>query len=102
MSDLSLILCVVIGLWVVGLIVPPKLDRDRIRESVEKQDGKVIEILPLWGPGRWSARVYEVTYMTAGGERVKANCKTSLGNGVTWTGDRLPSFFPDEDRPNVL
>lgn len=104
MSDLSLTLslCAVIGLWIVLRVVPPRLDRDRIRESVEKQDGKVIEIVPLWGSRSRSNRVYEVSYVTAGGERVKAKCRTSLWNGVTWTSDRSPRFVPDDDGPNVL
>ncbi len=77
---------------VVAFIFTPKLDRDRIRENIEGHGGTVIGILKAWGFGSRHDRAYEVTYMTASGQRVKATCRTSMWNGVYWINDRPPGF----------
>src|SRR5437899_283898 len=65
-----------------AFVITPKLDRDRIRENIEAHGGRVIEILRVWGSGTRYDRAYEVSYMTARGNRVRATCRTSMWNGV--------------------
>src|SRR5579884_1120348 len=77
---------VVIGSWV----LIPKYDHKHIRENVEAHGGRVIEILRAWGSGSRYERAYEVSYMTAQGERIKATCRTSIWDGVYWINDRPP------------
>jgi hypothetical protein len=72
------------------------LDRERIREHVERSGGKVIAI--EWSPfGKgWFGsheRIYEVRYTTRSGKLVEAACKTSMFSGVYWTSDHPPESF---------
>ena len=98
MSDPSSVLYVVflVGVVLFGFIVPPKLDRDRIRENIEGYDGKVIEISRVWEWTRHYDRCYDVSYLTARGRRVNATCRTNMWRGVYWVNDHPPGMFSDE------
>jgi hypothetical protein len=91
MSDVpTIVLFVVCGSVVIGSwVLMPKYDHERIRENVEAHGGRVIEILRVWSISSRD-RAYEVSYMTAQGERIKATCRTSMWNGVYWINDRPP------------
>jgi hypothetical protein len=78
-----------VGAIVVVLrIIADRLDRQRIREEIEENGGKIVEI--HWDPfgpgwfGEKSDRIYEVTYQSKKGHRVVAHCKTSMWSGVYW------------------
>ena len=76
---------------VVGfLILIDKFDRKRITENIEANRGKVIEILRLRGDGSRSEQAYEVSYMTARGERRKETCETGFMSDVSWVSRRPP------------
>src|SRR5262249_26325184 len=92
---------IMIILVAVTLFLAPKFDRERIRENVEAHGGRVIEILKVWafGWGRGSDSTYEVTYMTARGERVTATCRTGIGSGVYWVNQRPPGL--DSGEPDI-
>lgn len=68
----------------------PMGDRERIHEHVESNGGKVIEISGVWGSGRRYERTYDVSYITASGNRMKARCQTSMSTGVLWFSDTPP------------
>ncbi len=80
-------------------VLAPKFDHERIRENVEAHGGRVVEILKVWDWGRGSDRTYEVSYMTASGERVNATCRTSMGRGVYWVNQRPPGL--DSGEPDI-
>jgi hypothetical protein len=95
------------GSWIAAIIlfvfvVIPKMDRQRIREHIDRHGGKVIEIRSDWfaATGR-SARTYEVTYLTRNSDRITAKCITSMISDVQWISDRPPESdsykgnFPD-------
>lgn len=77
-----------VGLAVLGRFLVDRLDRQRIRENLAERGCAVLEI--HWNPfgpgwfGEKGERIYEVIYETRAGERVVANCKTSLFSGVYW------------------
>lgn len=98
MSDPSSVLYVVllVGVVLFAFVVAPKLDHDRIRENIESHGGKVIEILRAWGSGGRNDRAYEVSYMTATGQRKKATCRTNMWRGVYWVNTRPPGLDSDE------
>jgi hypothetical protein len=77
---------------VLSFVLRFKLDRDRIRENIESHGGKVIEIVRTWGFRERYNRAYEVFYITASGQRVKASCKTSMWSGVYWVNDHPPGL----------
>jgi hypothetical protein len=99
MNNLSALLFLLwaIAMLTLVLFVLPRLDRNRIREHVESNGGKVIEILRDWfsGFGGRSARTYDVTYITRQGERITAKCKTGMMNGVQWVADRSPESMSE-------
>lgn len=84
-----------------GLVVNPRLDRNRIRENIEEHGGKVIEIDRGWGWGTRNDRAYEVSYVTARGKRVNATCRTSIWRGVYWVNDRPPGLLAEESETGV-
>lgn len=100
MNDLySVIPIALIAAFVILCIVlPPRFDRERIRKNIEAHDGKMIEVLRAWDFSGRNDRTYEVSYMTAQGQRVKATCKTSMWNGVYWISDRPPGIASDDSR----
>jgi len=95
---LSIVLIVVvIAFVVIYLRVAHSLDRDRIREHVERSGGKVIAIeRNPFGKGWFGSggeRIYEVRYTTRHGKSIEATCKTSMFSGVYWTSDHPPESF---------
>jgi hypothetical protein len=84
-----------------GLVVNPRLDRNRIRENIEEHGGKVIEIDRVWGWGTRNDRAYEVSYVTARGKRVNATCRTNIWRGVYWVNDRPPGLLAEESETGV-
>jgi|SRR5579871_2108120 len=68
----------------------PMWDRERIQGNVAASGGKVIEILSAWGAGSRNDRAYDVSYITASGNRLKARCWTSMSIGVLWLRDTPP------------
>jgi len=94
MSDIGPVILVILAasLIIFTLFVAPKYDRRRIREHIEANGGKVIEILRDWfgGDGGRYRRTYDVTYKTRHGERITATCVTSMTSGVRWVSDRPP------------
>jgi hypothetical protein len=95
MNDVLFVgLLVLVSIFV--FVLTPKLDRDRIRENIEAHGGRVIEILRAWGSGTRYDRAYEVSYMTACGDRVRATCRTSMWNGVDWVNNRPPGLDSGE------
>jgi hypothetical protein len=78
---------------IVPLFVGSKLDHRRIREHVEANGGKVIDVERRWFGGRGGGRymnAYDVTYKTRDGKRITATCITSMTRGVYWISDRPP------------
>jgi hypothetical protein len=80
---------VAIGAWMFSM----SLDKDRIRNYIQDQGGRIISI--SWAPfgtgwfGSKNERIYEVVYYDADGDQHWATCKTSLFSGVYWTDDRV-------------
>jgi len=70
---------------VVFLFLWDQFNRKRIRRNIEARGGRVIEILRNWGSGSRSETVYDISYLTAAGERVSARCKAAMLGGVEWT-----------------
>jgi hypothetical protein len=77
---------------VIGLLVlMDRSNRQSITENIEASGGKVIEILKLWGEGSRSEQAYEVSYITAQGERHKETCKVgNMSSDVSWVSRRPP------------
>jgi hypothetical protein len=88
----SMLLFIAAAAAVVGLLVLiDKSSRQTITQNIEANGGKVIEILKLWGEGSRSEQVYEVSYITAHGERRKETCKVGiLSSDVSWVSRRPP------------
>ena len=76
---------------IVVLTARPTFDRKRIRKNIEAHGGKVVEIVGRSSWGTRNSRIYEVSYTTAGGERMEATCETSM-SGVYWIGQRPPGL----------
>ena len=99
MSNLSTILSFFLAIAILSfvLFVVPRLDRNRIREHVESNGGRVIEILRDWfgGFGSRYARTYDVTYVTRHGERITAKCITGMMSGVKWMTSRPPDSMSE-------
>jgi hypothetical protein len=73
------------------LFAIPKFDRQRIREHVEANGGKVVDIAGRWfGRVGGRSRTYDVTYKTRHGKSITATCVTSMMSGVHWVSGRLP------------
>lgn len=87
-----LYITIVIVVMIFGWVVVPTLDRNRIRENIEKHGGKVVEITRVWGWNTRNDRAYEISYMTARGKQVKATCRTNMWRGVYWVNDHPPGF----------
>ena len=93
-----MIYVVAIAFAAICLWMARSLDRDRIREHVERSGGKVIAIRRNpFGKGWFGSneRIYEVHYTTRHGKPVEATCKTSMFSGVYWTSDHPPESFGD-------
>jgi hypothetical protein len=92
---LFLVIPLVILFAVVTRLAAGGMDRDRIREYVEKSGGEVVE--SQWAPfgpgwfGEKSDRIYDVRYVDKDGNEHEASCKTSLLTGVYFTEDRIVS-----------
>lgn len=69
------------------------MDRDRIKQYVEKDGGKLLD--SEWAPfgpgwfGEKSDRIYGVRYVDRDGNEHDASCKTSMMTGVYFTEDRI-------------
>lgn len=102
MTDAGTILgfLALIGVAIGARLMAGSLDRDRIRQYVEKGGGRVLDIVwnPI-GPGWWGSRerIYDVTYRTHNGKVLTATCKTTMFSGVYWTGNTPPSGLPGND-----
>ncbi|MHC4660763.1 MAG: hypothetical protein ACYS8W_03655 [Planctomycetota bacterium] len=84
------------GIIIVGLLIrylAGHLDRDRIKDYVHHDGGKIINIeWRLIGPGWFGSqnqRIYEVIFIDRKGRRHQAYCRTSLFSGIYWTEDRI-------------
>ena len=72
------------------------LNRRRIRNYIEEQGGKVMDI--TWAPfgtgwyGNKSHRIYRVVYRDAAGIEHQAYCKTAMHRGVYLTGDTVTRY----------
>ena len=88
----SALLFIAAAAGAVGLLVLiDRSNRQSITRNIEASGGKVIEILKLWGEGSRGEQAYEVSYMTAHGERRKETCKVgNLSSDVTWVSRRPP------------
>lgn len=92
LTNLLLILLVIGSAFVLRRITG-RLDRDRIREYLEKGGNKVLDI--VWhpfGPGWWGSgeRIYDVKYKTRHGQMRQGTCKTGMFGGVYWAGQAPP------------
>src|SRR5262249_17087918 len=81
-----------------------KLDRERIREHVERPGGKVLNIESLWTlGGGWrttpNARLYDVRYTTHRGRTITATCATNMFSGVWWPRETPPGLADHDDAP---
>ena len=97
-----------IGAVALGRFLVDRLDRQRIRDHLAERGCAALEI--HWAPfgpgwfGEKGERIYEVVYQTRAGERVVANCKTSLFSGVYWhrqDGPAPPAGAASENEPLV-
>jgi hypothetical protein len=88
----SALLVIAAAAAVVGFfILIDKSSRQTITQNIEANGGKVIEILKLWGEGGRSAQVYEVSYITAHGERRRETCQVgNMSSDVSWISRRPP------------
>lgn len=101
MNDLTSVAFLIVAA-LFGFIIVPKFDRDRITDNIEKNGGKVIEIVRVWEWTRHYDRCYDVSYQTARGKRVDATCRTNMWRGVYWVHDRPPGLFSHESVPDDL
>lgn len=92
-----------IGAGLAIRVVMHFVDKNRIRQEIESNGGRVISI--SWNPfGRgWffekNERHYSVTYTDRSGAHVSTSCKTSLFTGVYWADgpqweESRPRFTP--------
>jgi hypothetical protein len=100
---------IVLSIVAVGAIISrsiaQNLDRQRIRDDVEKRGNEVLEIVwKRFGKG-WlgstNQRIYDVTFKTGSGKTMTATCKTNMFGGVFWASNVLPADSEDvvkEDR----
>jgi hypothetical protein len=97
MSTLGMVilLSVVAVFAIISRSIAQNLDRQRIREYVEKGGNEVLEIVwKRFGKG-WlgstNQRIYDVTFKTRQGKTFTATCKTNMFGGVYWTGQAPPT-----------
>ena len=85
-----------IGIAITFRLLAGSMDRERIREYVEKRGGKVIEtIWSPFGPGWFGGnkdRIYEVRYGDHEGNTHVAYARTSYWSGVYFTEDSIVHY----------
>jgi hypothetical protein len=100
MSTLVMVifLSVVAVFAIISRSIAQNLDRQRIREYVEKGGNEVLEIVwKRFGKG-WlgsNQRIYDVTFKTRQGKTLTATSKTNMFGGVWWAG-QAPPTDPEE------
>lgn len=83
-------------LAVVFRLLAGGMDRDRVRDYIESNGGRLLE--KRWAPfgkgwfGEKSDRIYEIRFIDSAGNEHEATCKTSLFSGVYLTGDRIVRY----------
>ena len=101
----ALIILFVIAVVLVIRLGAGSMDRDRIREHIERQGGRVIGI--QWAPfglgwfGSKNERIYEVDYEDSSGYIHRAYCKTSMWAGVYWTEDQIVHRLTGSSKPEL-
>lgn len=77
----------------IARIIADNLDRERIKECIRSQGGRVLRIhWRLFGTGWYGSRnerIYDVDYFAADQSRCRAIAKTSMMAGVYLTKDRI-------------
>lgn len=96
-------LALIVGVAGASIVYARSLDRDRIRQYVEKAGGKIVEIDRMpFGPGWFGSRerIYEVKYQTRHGKVLMGTCKTSMFAGVYWAG-HAPGLKDTDESPGA-
>ncbi len=93
MESTAVLIPLLIVAVVVWRITAGSMDRKRVRKHIKSLGGTLLECTwTFWGPDRFGdrdSRIYRVRYVDSDLDTHMAYCKTSLGGGVFFTGDKV-------------